>query len=372
MNVNSTFMFIPMRRFSLIIFVVHACLSLAAPAFGTQENEPAEKKETTTVVTVYRAQTKDLQILEKSIGWVESISAPQVVAEVEGRVLQVFADTGQHVKAGELLAKIDDEKYRYDLLAGQADIKRLEALIDFQERSVKRLLQLYGRKAASLDKKEQAESQLATFKALLSAAQARTKDLERLLKDTEVISPVTGRVDNRHISVGDYVKVANPLFDVFNDTRLRVYLPFPEAMTSQLKPGLQVLLTTPLFPDTTFKGKIKILRPAIQSASRAVIALIDIDIPEGWRPGASVNGTIIVGRHPGAVVVPESCVVRRPVGEVVYVIRDDQAHEQVVTTGERQEGLIEIRTGLQEGIIIAADGAGFLSDLTAVRIREEH
>ena len=102
---------LPMRRFSLFIFVVHACLILAAPAFGTKENEPAEKKETTTVVTVYRAQTKDLTIREKSIGWVKSISAPQVVAEVEGRVLQVFADTGQHVKAGELLAKIDDERY---------------------------------------------------------------------------------------------------------------------------------------------------------------------------------------------------------------------------------------------------------------------
>jgi len=63
MNVNCTFMFIPMRQFSLFIFVVHACLSLAIPVFGTQENEPGEKKETATVVTVYRAQTKDLQIL---------------------------------------------------------------------------------------------------------------------------------------------------------------------------------------------------------------------------------------------------------------------------------------------------------------------
>ncbi|HYD33811.1 MAG TPA: efflux RND transporter periplasmic adaptor subunit, partial [Methylophilaceae bacterium] len=78
----------------------------------------------------------------------------------------------------------------------------------------------------------------------------------------------------------------------------------------------------------------------------------------------------ILGERAGAVVVPEQSVVLRPAGEVVYVIKDGVAHQQIVKTGVRQSGLVEIIEGLQDGEIVAVDGAAFLTDQAKVTVQE--
>ena len=97
---------------------------------------------------------------------------------------------------------------------------------------------------------------------------------------------------------------------------------------------------------------------------------MDINNPGSWRPGASVNGTVIIAEHPGAVTVPEQSVVRRPAGEVVYVIEQGRARQRVVRTGQRKEGRIEILEGVTVGDILAVDGAGFLTDGARVQVLE--
>jgi len=67
-------------------------------------------------------------------------------------------------------------------------------------------------------------------------------------------------------------------------------------------------------------------------------------------------------------MVPEQSVVLRPAGEVVYRIKNDVAHQAVVKTGERQNGMIEILEGIQESDMIVVDGAGFLTDQANIKI----
>jgi multidrug efflux pump subunit AcrA (membrane-fusion protein) len=86
-----------------------------------------------------------------------------------------------------------------------------------------------------------------------------------------------------------------------------------------------------------------------------------------------VESTVIVERRPDAVVVPMISVVRRPAGEVVYVLEDPAeltVRQRLVVTGERQNGSIEIRSGLQAGEMIIADGAHYLSEGARVVVRE--
>jgi multidrug efflux pump subunit AcrA (membrane-fusion protein) len=61
-------------------------------------------------------------------------------------------------------------------------------------------------------------------------------------------------------------------------------------------------------------------------------------------------------------------VVLRPAGEVVYAIRDGHAYQRIVKTGLRQEGVVEIVDGLSAGETVAADGAAYLTDKTAVTV----
>ena len=78
----------------------------------------------------------------------------------------------------------------------------------------------------------------------------------------------------------------------------------------------------------------------------------------------------MIEEHPDAVVVPETSVVLRPAGTVVYVVENNTASQRVVTTGVRQNGGVEILGGLKAGETVAVDGAGFLTDKAAVTVKQ--
>ena len=106
--------------------------------------------------------------------------------------------------------------------------------------------------------------------------------------------------------------------------KLRAHLPFPESIAAKLHPGQTVRLSTPTVPDKVFTTTIKEIKPLVGS-NRAVDVIADVVDQSGWQGGASVNGSVILGEHAQAVVVPEASVVLRPAGEVVYVIKDKTA-----------------------------------------------
>jgi hypothetical protein len=112
------------------------------------------------------------------------------------------------------------------------------------------------------------------------------------------------------------------------------------------------------------------VRQLVGSTNRAFDVVVEVKNPGGWKPGASVNGAVVIEEHEQAVAVPEVSVVLRPAGKVVYVIENGKAVQHIVTTGVTQNGLVEILQGLKAGEKIAVDGAGFLTDQAAVAVKE--
>jgi RND family efflux transporter MFP subunit len=138
-----------------------------------------------------------------------------------------------------------------------------------------------------------------------------------------------------------------------------------------IKTGQRVQLTTPTSPGKTIEGKISEIRSVIGSANRAFEAIVEVSNPGDWRPGASVNGAVVVAEHPGAAVVSEISVVQRPAGMVVYVVKDGKAAQRIVQVGERRDGVAEIVSGVTAGEVVAMDGAGFLTDNADVAIKDK-
>ncbi len=344
------------------------CAAAALPAC-TKKPEEAKKGSPPAVITARQCETRDVQVVEQSVGEVDSLSAPLVAAEVAGRVVKVFVDSGSAVKAGQLLAQIEPQDYANNRQAAQAEVKRLEALVDTQRKLADRYRDLVKKHFISSTQMESTESQLAALQEQLEGAKAQRDNAERNLARTRVLSPVTGRVDSRLVSAGDYVGVGKGLFQLATADHLRVRLPFPETVAPRIRPGLPVLLSAPTSPGKTVKGTVQELRPMIGNANRAFEAIVEVTNPGDWKPGGSVNGSVVIEEHPRAVAVPETCVVLRPAGQVVYVVENGKAMQRVVSTGVKQDGLVEIVSGLKAGETIAVDGAGFLTDKAAVSIQ---
>lgn len=359
-----------MQPASRILLPILLTLTVGVQAEAVQQPEPQSEQAAVRriPVTLVSVVSRDLERWERAVGQLEALTAPMLAAEVAGRIVAVSADVGQTVQRGQALAAIDPGDFRLAAELAGADIQRLQSLIRSQSLQVKRFRELLKKKSANQSSLDEAEAQYGALKAQLVAARVRLQQAERDIARARITSPVDGRVDQRLISIGDYVKTGTPLFHLTTLERLRVRLPFPESLGAQLRVGLAARLSTPLAPGREVSGTVSDIRPEITRSNRAIEVIIDLDNPGDWEPGASVTGAVRVARHPGALVVPEVSVVRRPAGTVVYVIDGDKALQRVVQTGWRLDGMVEIRSGLAAGEQVVVDGAGFLTDGAAVAV----
>ncbi|MGK2871959.1 MAG: efflux RND transporter periplasmic adaptor subunit [Alphaproteobacteria bacterium] len=334
-----------------------------------QENEGAQGAPATPI-TIIAAKAVDIEVWEESVGQLEAMTAPMIAAEVDGRISAILADEGQEVEAGQALAMLDKTDFLLSKQLMEADIRRLEALGRGQGLKVGRLRTLVQKKSATQAALDDARAEFDAMKAQIVSAQIRLKQADRNIVKSEIVSPVNGHVDDRKISVGDYVRVGMPLFHLTSRAHLKVRLPYPESLGGVLRRGLPVRLVSPIAPDVTVEAEVTEIRPVITPENRAIHVIVDVRNPGLWEPGASVSGKVQVARRANAVSIPEISVVLRPAGTVVYIVEDGVAKQQMVQTGLRLEGQVEILSGLAAGQVVAMDGAGFLTDGAPVEVSQ--
>jgi len=332
------------------------------------ESEDEGQQERATPVTTTTVESQVVERVELSVGRLRANTAPAVSAETGGRIKSIHADAGDTVAAGDLLAEIDPEVQRIAVNSSRAELARLQALLENERRRVRRLTDLAEQQSIPQDQLDEAETTVESLKAQIDAARARLEDAEYNLNRTHIVSPVSGRIQTRVISEGDYVTPGMRAFELVSGQALRAFLPLPEHLQEAVAIGQPVRLTVPARPDEAVEAEVTDLRPVIGEGSRAIELIVDLDNPDDWRPGGSVTARVILERHEGRVVPPTS-VVRRPSGEVVYTVDGKWAREQPVRIGLRGDGWVEIIEGVDAGDEVVVDGAGFLTDGALLEIR---
>lgn len=355
-----------MSRSLALLFVSAIALAACQKA---EERKPAGPPPA--LITVTEAKSGTMEIVETTLGTLEAVVDPKIGAEVAGKVVRVLAAPGQAVRRGQPLALIDDTDSALQNRADTADIRRTEALLAQQERVVERQQRLVRQGFISQNAADDARAQRDALREQLAAARARGELSRRSQGKARIVAPFDGIIEAQVVSVGDYVKVGDPLFHMVSKSRLRAHLPFPESAAARLKKGQAVVLASPQRPGQEIRSVVSEIRPGVTETGRAIDVIVDFENSAGFRPGGTVDAAIVVARRDDAVLVPEQSVVLRPAGKVVYVIADGRANQRVVEVGARRAGMVEILKGLGAGSIIALDGAGFLTHNAAVTVKDK-
>ena len=340
---------------------------------GTADQSGAVMRQAV-AVTVVESRQQEVRVELYSVGRLVSRNAPQLAAEVDGRVVELLVDEGHAVIKGQELARQDTTALDLSRREAQAAIEQLTASIANELRRVERYRDLNKRDVIPQERLDDAEAQLAVYQASMAAAQARLAIVEDRLHKAHLLAPVSGVVERRHVSVGDFVKVGTPLLSVTDTQSLRAELPFPETVGAQLHVGQTLYLESPVAPGVRVEARVNQIRPQVGAMSRSLLVIADLENPGPWRPQATVEATAVVERRPNAVVVPLLSVVERPAGDVVYLLEPgdpDTVRQQVVEVGARQDGWIEIRQGIGSGVKLIAEGASYLSEGAAVSVTEQ-
>ncbi len=343
-------------------------LTLLVSACGDGSSNETDLVNNTRAVLVSTtvAEVRDLPIWLKTVGRVHSKSAPTLAAEVSGRITKVMADTGDRVEAGQLLAETDTSTLLLKQQAAQAGIERLEVHIANGERRVERFETLSSKNLSSQTQLDDAREQLEAYRADYKAAEAQLAIVNDSLTKSLVLAPVSGVIQQRTIATGDFVDRGQPLFEITRPELLQAWLPYPESVALKVRVGQPVEIFSPLTPGESVTGEITELQPSVGLGSRAIMAIIDLENPGKLRPSATLTGKVLVETRQAAVMVPIMSIVRRPAGDIVYVINGDKAEARIVNTGYHNGAMVEITSGLAGNEVVATDGAPFLTDGASV------
>lgn len=322
-----------------------------------------------------------------------------ISAKVPGRVSEVHADLGDAVAAGAMLALIDPTDYalavgeqRAALTAALAKVGLLDLPAETVETAMlpevaralaeeanararlDRARLLYERTPPLLSEQDysdiQTQFQVATTSAAvarLSAeaqiAEARVREsalrtAEQRLADTVVSvpreKPLTFRVAERRVSVGELVTQGQVLYRIIATDRVKFRGGVPERYAGRVMPGVPALVRIDAFAEPV-RASVTRVAPAVDAQSRAFEIEIEADNPKGaLKPGSFAHASIEIGAEAGVRFIPEDAVVTFAGVSRVYSIKEGKAVEHRVNLAPAEQGLHEVlrdaqgRAGLEE------------------------
>jgi membrane fusion protein (multidrug efflux system) len=281
------------------------------------------------------------------VGHVATLSAP-----VAGRVAQVYVASGDRVRAGEPLIRMDQTSLD---AAGRSAHAALLAATQENDRQ-KRLAEqgIVPRKAAEV--------------AAAALAQARSDEItaQRNLDLSVLRSPIAGVVSRMSATIGAAADPTQPLVEISDPRAVDALINVTPADAAGVHAGASVTFTTGQNSsgDTLATGSVLDVAATVDTASRGVAVRASIrSMRRPLRIGETVFGAIVVSTRPDAVVIPEAALVPDADEFTVFVVDSNNiAHVRKIKLGARSPTGVEVVDGLKAGEKIVAAGAYAVSD----------
>ena len=370
-----------------------AALTLAAalapgPALAEAAPTPAAAVlPAITVSTVARVTLRDRVLASGLVGPVERVQVPPLI---EGQPIRsLLVDVGDTVAAGQVLAQLSSatlelqkSQFLATLASARAAIAQVEAQLiearssaDEAQRVNVRTTTLKNQGTASQAAADQAAAaaisatarvavatqSLAAAEAQLTLVEAQIATVDLQLSRTRVIAPVAGVVVERNAQLGGVASAAGPaMFVLIRDGALELRADVAEPDLLRLAVGQRAQLVA-VGTDAALTGTVRLVEPAIDTATRMGRARISIDAPEQMRAGMFVDASILVAERAG-LAVPVTALGSGTEGATVMRVRGGLVERLAVVTGIRDRGMIEIVSGLAIGDLVVTKAAAFVRD----------
>jgi RND family efflux transporter MFP subunit len=292
-------------------------------------------------------------------GTLEPQQQSVIAAQVSGVLRQLAVKAGDRVKAGQLLARIDERELAAGLAAGDAGVAQAQAALAQARQNAQRTRELRAQGFVSAAALDTAQAQLDAAEAALAAAQAGRQQAAVARGFTAITAPFDGVVRATHAEAGELATPGKLLLTLYAPGRLRasVMLPLSRAEAARAAREVQVLL-----PDG--RALVPLRRtelPGADATSQTVEWRLDLAATaDPLLPGLPVRvrfagATAAPGAAPTPLTVPVAAVLRRGELTAVYAAAEGRFVLKAVRTGTPVGGQVPVLAGLKAGERVAAD-----------------
>lgn len=272
-----------------------------------------------------------------------------VTARVAGEIVALLVEEGDQVEAGQVLAQLDGERLRLEMLVAAANLKKAR--------------REYGRNIDLHDRGLISSSLFEGLKFDLDALEA-TFDLRKLNYSYSYIrATIAGVVSSRDVKSGETLTAGQVAFRITETTELIAYLQIPQAELAKFAQKHAASITVAAFPDTRFPAQIVRISPTIDKRNGTFRATAIIENPNGeLAPGMFGKFTIAYDKHENALVIPARAALDEDEKKSVYVVNNGEVLRRIITTGIEQDGHLEVLGGLRDDEKIVVVGHTGLRD----------
>lgn len=317
-----------MKRSFFIILAFYALDVFAAP-----ERPPAR-------VETYIAANQDVYNPIHAVGIIKSKNSIYLTAQNSGNIEKIFVEDGGIVKAGDILATIDDKKAQSELDIAKADYNLAELKLDRNSKTLK----------AAASSKSDYDQAMANF----AQAKAKLEKAKDNLDKTKIIAPCDGKIGFKLKNQYEQVNMGDKIFRLDQSNPLEIEFKLPQRYLNIVKSGdaVQYKIGKNLESAGHVSSISTVLDPEDESFSlRAIVANPDDKII----PGSFASIDVMADKH-SAITIPQQAIVQTDKGSVVYLLKDGVVNISPVTKGQIFEDLVEINSGVSLGDQVISSG----------------
>lgn len=338
---------------ALSIFTLNACSN------GEDNNNDNDDNDSTIVipVEVMDVSRGTISAYYSNTASLEAVEEASVVSKVRGIVQEIRVEEGDQVRAGQVIAKIEDDQYRIEA-------ERAKATMDRMYNDYQRNAELFEKELISAEVYENSRFEYESQKSAYELAQLN-------YEHTNIKSPISGVISERFIKVGNMIGTDQQVFQVTDFDPIQAVIYIPEHERSKIRVGQRAELTADALPGTLFFGKVERISPIIDPTTGTFKATVYMDLgQEDLRPGMFGRVKIVYDTRENTKMIPKAAIISEDEIQSVFVIKDSLAFRKVIRTGYVNGTNIEVIDGLEDGEIVVTTGQGSLADSTKVNIVE--
>jgi RND family efflux transporter MFP subunit len=341
-------------------------------------------------------------------GTLAAFDQTTVSVKVPGRVRTISVDLGSVVAQGQVIAQVDSQDYVLRVQQAEAALAQARARLGLapegtddridpeQTATVRQARAVLDEARYSRDRaarlveqgviaKAEFDAATATFKVaegryqdayeeirnrqgILAQRRSEVALARQQLKDTAVIAPLNGIVQEKRTSVGEYLAAGAPVVNIVKMDPLRLRAEVSERESHAVHTGQDVRVTVE-GDGNVYVGKITRLSPVIAEQTRVLVVEADVRNNGKLRPGSFAHAEIVTNDAKMAVTVPNNAIVTFAGIEKVIVVQNGKALEKPITTGRRASDFTEVVAGINVGEKVIVD-PGNLQSGQAVEVVE--
>lgn len=322
----------------------------------TQSKNVSDKDSTSAIpVEIAEAKVGNISAYYSSTATLEAEQEAMVVAKVRGIIQKLNVEEGDWVKAGNVLAQLEDERL-------QLEAQRAKATMDRLRNELNRKEELYNKNLISAQEFENAKYEY--------QAQKSEYELARLqVEHTQIKAPISGIISDRLIKVGNMISTDQEVFKITDFDPILAVLNVPEHEMNKIQKGQQSFIQVDAISGKTFQGKVLRISPTVNPETGTFEVTVSIkDESRQLKPGMFGRVEIVYDTHRNTLMIPKNAVMNEDGTNSVYVINNKIAYRRTINTGYVNGDNIEVLKGLSPADTVVTIGQSSLQDSALVEV----